>query len=350
MRASFRSVSLMLAAFVLLSTANEPAMGQAPKPADATSASKGPWITSIAIGPAGEEAVFGSGAGLPLRPSPLLKGNTAQPKSLQTAAELPATIWKVLLVENRTKVLASEYSGGIHFGTLADPTSIKKLDTKTRWSRAMVELKDGRALIGTEDGKIVPLQLTDGAVAPPIEAHKAAVFGLTISPDALHVASSGGDGVVKLWKLPELTLVKEFAVAKVAVWDAIVSADGKWLVTADADRRVNLYSVETGKLQMTLAILPDWVTSLAALPDQVVAAGCLNGKVYFIDLPSKLVMTDWKGPGSGVWAIASCEDGKHLWVGTRSHGAAVIPIEAWGPALAATRQRSAEEHPPEPKQ
>ncbi len=67
-------------------------------------------------------------------------------------------------------------------------------------------------------------------------------------------------------------MVRSILVGPQAVWDAVFVLGDKMIVTGDADRRVNLYDAATGKLQMSLGIIPDWATALEVLPNDLVAA------------------------------------------------------------------------------
>ncbi len=282
-----------------------------------------------------------------MRPGEILKGKIDDLSKAEKIGELPASAWKVVLVGD-SKFIASDYTGGIHIGSLSEPGAWKKLDAKLRWSRAMVATKDGRVIIGTEDGKLVSLKLDDQSLSAPVDGHKSAIFGLKISSDGSKLLSSAGEGNVKVWNVADLKMEKEISVGTQAVWDATFTAKGTGIVTADANRRVNLYAADTGKLQMTLGIIPDWGTSIVNLVDDVVAVGCLNGKVYVFDANTRLRVGEMAGPGSGIWSLALCDDAKHLVVGTRSKGAAVIASTSWEGPLAESRKRAAEEQPPAP--
>lgn len=345
--ASATSISLRLsltvgAALAVTTMSNHPGYAQETK-----TAPESLWVTSLALGKGHETCLMTTGTGLLLRPGTVSKSSVEQLDKPTKLTELPASAWKVLLLSSGTQAVATDYTGGVHIGNLSDDKSWKKLDTKTKWIRSMIELKDGRVLLGTEDGKIVILK-SDQTVAEPIEAHKGSIFGLSLSADGSKILSSGGDGVVKLWNAADLKAEKDYKVGSQAVWNASFAEGGKSIVTADANRRVNLFSTETGKLIMTIGMLPDWGTSVTMLPDDIAAVTCLNGKLYLYDVRSRLKVTEVAGPGSGLWCAALCDDNQHLVIGTRSKGAASLSTASWAAAIAETRKRAAEEMPPSP--
>ncbi len=141
--------------------------------------------------------------------------------------------------------------------------------------------------------------------------------------------SASGDGTVKIWNAADKAMVRSISVGPQAVWDAVFVLGDKMIVTGDADRRVNLYDAATGKLQMSLGIIPDWATALEVLPNDLVAAGSLNGKIYVFDCLTRTRVMELAGPGSGVWSLSLCSDGQHLVVGTRSNGLHVISSSDW---------------------
>jgi WD40 repeat protein len=308
----------------------------------------GPWITSIDVGPGPDDVVATSATGLLLRAGSIQRASINEPQTLQQVVETPSSAWKIALLPDKQRFIATDYSGGVHLGSLSDPASTKKLETATRWSRALLPLEDGRVLIGTEDGKVVAVQTNDGTAAAPADAHGSAIFSLRRSKAGTLIASSSGQGSVKLWNATDLQPVREIAVGPVAVWDTAFAKEDSLLVTGDADRRINLYDVASGKLLQTLAILPDWITSLVSLPNDFVAAGCMNGKVYFFDLQSKSLVHHLDGPGSGIWALSLCGDGNHLIAGTRSHGLHRWDAPTWTAACEAGRAERLAEVPPAP--
>jgi WD40 repeat protein len=240
----------------------------------------------------------------------------------------------------------ADYSGNIYVVSLADAANPKKVASGLRWVRTMLQMPDGRLLVGTEDGKIAPINLADGAVGNKVDAHTSQVFSITATGDKL--VSAGGEGTVKIWNAADMAMVREVKVSDMPVWSAMLTADGQRLLTAGSDRRLNLYDANQGKLIMSLGILPDWISSLAALPDGVVAAGCMDGAVYVFDIASKSKVTKLSGPGSGIWSLAVCQDGQHLVAGTRKHGLVVFSSDQWQSAVAEARAKDASEQPPAP--
>jgi WD40 repeat protein len=319
------------------------ALAEDPKPKDV---GQGPWISTIATGSQPDQVLVGSSTSLLLRPSNLQRANVATPGTLENLCEIPVSIWKVIALADGNSAAVADYSGNLYVVAYADPANPKKLASGLRWIRAMIQLPDGRLLVGTEDGKIVPINLADGAVGAKVDAHTSQVFSLAVANDKL--VSSGGEGTVKIWNLADMALVREVKVSDSPVWSAMLTADGQNLLTGGSDRRVNLYEANTGRLVMSLGVMSDWVSCMVALPDNVVAAGCMDGSVYLFDVPSKLRVTKLAGPGSGIWSLAVCQDAQHLIAGTRKHGLAVFSADQWQPALAETRAKAAREQPPMP--
>lgn len=305
---------------------------------------KGPWVTAIAVDGASQQVLAATGTGLPLRASNLMWAESGS-KELKPVAEFPASLWRVIL--NGDQAIVSDYSGTIHSGPRNAKEGWQAWEPKLRWSRALLMLDAQRLLVGTEDGKLVVGDVATRKFGSPIDGHAAAIFNLSLSADKQWVVSSGGDGVVKIWRSTDLGMVREIKVGSHAVWDAMLTQDGSSIITADAGRRVQRYDATSGQFQVCITSLPDWATCLCRLDNESFAVGCLNGKVFIIDATHSRPAAVLTAARSGVWSLASSADGERLWVGTRSHGLQIFAKSNWNALLSESQQRSDE--PPSPK-
>ena len=312
-----------------------------------TSAPTLPWITSIGQAVEADSVVVSTATGLPLRPSQVSLAKLASPQEFVKLGETETSAWKILLLDDRSRIFATDYSGNCYVGSISDASQWKKLDFKSRWSRAACNL-EGQVVLGTEDGKIVSASTTDLAFSAPVDAHQGAIFSIRPSADRKTFLTASGDGSVKVWNSADRTMIRSIAVGSQAVWDAVYVLGNQMIVTGDADRRVNLYEAASGQLQMSLGIISDWATSIEVLPNDLVAVGSLNGKVYIFDCLTKTRVMELQGPGSGIWSLSLCSDGQHLVAGTRSHGLHVISSTDWATKAAEVRQMALSEQPPAP--
>jgi hypothetical protein len=127
-------------------------------------------------------------------------------------------------------------------------------------------------------------------------AHKFSVHGLAISPDGKLLASGSDDRTIKLWSLPDGTLVKTLKGHSGDVYSAVFHPDGKLLasgspgntkrfnsdgVLLDSGNEVKLWSLPDGALTKTLK-----GRSVAIRPDgKLLASGDATGSIYLWRLP-----------------------------------------------------------------
>ena len=75
------------------------------------------------------------------------------------------------------------------------------------WVRCVSFLPDGlHALAGTEGGKLIVWDLEKRREVQPRLEGPASHLGLAATPDGRHALTSDADGLVRYWRLPELTM------------------------------------------------------------------------------------------------------------------------------------------------
>ncbi len=309
-----------------------------------TSVGTGPWITSVRWID-DNQLIAAESQGLLLRAGKVHKTSAADLTKMETIGEEETSIWAVLPLSDG-KVLASNYKGEVflHGG------EAQKFDVTARWIRTLEKAPgDTQVLAGTEDGKLVVLSLADKKEVKRIDAHGAAIFDIAINAAGDKVATVAGDGTIKLWSWPALEAAGSMSRGSDAVWAVQFSADGTKLITGGAERRVRLWDIAKQKLVMSMALTPDWVTSLVSVPNSsLVVAGCMNGKVVVVDYAAMLPVAQLDGPGSAIWSVSLSPSGKQLAVATRKHGVALIDTAKWQDAAKAVTERVAAEKPPAP--
>jgi WD40 repeat protein len=237
-------------------------------------AESGPWLSSIAWLD-NAQIVATKSQGLLLRPAQVVKLSAADPAKLETVGEQETSLWTSLPVGGG-KFVVTDYKGGVYQYGEGEP---KKFDLQSRWIRALSKTpSDTEILVGTEDGKLVVLNLADMKEARRVDAHAAAIFDITFNAQGDKVATGAGDGTIKVFSWPKLELVATMSRGKEAVWAVTFSDDSTQLISGGADRRVQLWDLATSRSIMTLKTTSDWITSLVALPGtSAVAASSMNG-------------------------------------------------------------------------
>jgi WD40 repeat protein len=347
MRSSLSRAAQRLLALALFSVAS-PALaieGETPKSDTAPNV----WITSLTWDSANNQIWGTQAQGLLLRPGQVIRTTLDNPSAITNVYETGASAWAVALIPEANSLLSVDYKGKLLRSDIATPNTTQAIEVPMRWSRVLLPVGDGKVIAGSEDGKLIEIHLPDGAVVAQWDAHTAAIHNIALSPDKTLLASCAGDGTIKIWNRSNNTEVKSLSYGKAAVWELAFTRDNTKLVAADADRRLNLFDVASGKLQMTLQMLPDWGTALSMHPtENVVAVGCMNGSAQFYDLNTFRRVGSWDGVGSGVWDLIFAPDGSKAFVATRKHGIATISADVWSGPLTTARAEAPSEVPPAP--
>jgi WD40 repeat protein len=207
-----------------------------------------------------------------------------------------------------------------------DPAGEKALWTwKSRSAVCAVAVRKGgkQAVVGTADGSLVRLDLTEAAPkdAGTQTAHVAGVACVAYSSDGLRLASVGGDGVLRVWVVEDsgaLTpLVKFEGTAKPGsgyspLTGVAFSPDNRYVAAVGADAVVHVWDVQTKSEVRGLRGHTDWVTSVAFSPDgrYVASVGVEKDKALrLFELPA-LEATSSGGHLLAVNAVGVSPDGR----------------------------------------
>jgi WD40 repeat protein len=123
------------------------------------------------------------------------------------------------------------------------------------------------------------------------EAHSSYVLGLSFSKDSRVLISSGMDNLVKLWAVPDWTLVRTLEGHAKSVNAIDLSPDGRTLATGSSDTTVKLWSFPDGVLFRTLQDRKRTVSTVRISPDGAwVGAGFYGGRAMVWTLSGEEVV------------------------------------------------------------
>jgi di- and tripeptidase len=103
---------------------------------------------------------------------------------------------------NGTRAAAGQLQNGKIAST---PTLFHKVHDHK--SILALQVLDGKVFAGTQGGEILVWSLDTYESVGRIKAHRGAVLGLYISPDEELLFSSGGDAIVNVWNVKDLSRV-----------------------------------------------------------------------------------------------------------------------------------------------
>jgi serine/threonine protein kinase len=132
-----------------------------------------------------------------------------------------------------------------------------------------------------------PPKITLGKVslANTLQGHENSVLSVAISPDGKTIASSGGDGIIKLWNLSIGKEISSLNAYSQQVNTVVISPDGKTLVSASDDSTIKIWNLATGKQIRTLTGHSDSVRALAISADsETLVSGSDDNTIKIWDL------------------------------------------------------------------
>jgi sugar lactone lactonase YvrE len=143
-------------------------------------------------------------------------------------------------------------------------------------------------------------------------AHNGLVSCVSISPDGRLLVSGVWDNSLRIWSLPDGTLLKN--IAGPWVESVAISSDGRLLAIASDDLSIKLRSLPDGALLNTLTGYSGSAISVAISPDgRLLASGSSDNTITLWSLPDGAPLKILTGHGLPVGAVAISPDG-HLLV------------------------------------
>lgn len=190
-----------------------------------------------------------------------------------------------------------------------------------------------RVVAGAQDGALYSWNLASGAEDRIERAHTSPVSALAMHPHGRQVASAGRDGLVIMWKMPEIRRLRRFDLSQ-AIHSVRFSPDGRLLAATCDDGSVRIISLETN-MEWTLLKTDDCAyRSLAFSPDgRYLAAGGMSDSVVLWDTRTWKIAQRYplRSDAEYVWApcVAFDRTGARIAAGG-SDGV----VRIWNPATA----------------
>lgn len=146
---------------------------------------------------------------------------------------------------------------------------------------------DGKTIALSTAGRDHSILLKDSQygqlAAPALVGHKGWVRAMAFSPDGILLASASYDNTVRLWNAQTGQPVGQPLTGYLSYLDAVTfSADGKLLAASNTRGHIMVWNVAQQKPIAQLSkVKLYWGQSIAFLPDNVLAIGGKDGRLYF---------------------------------------------------------------------
>ena len=128
-------------------------------------------------------------------------------------------------------------------------------------------------------GPIHRVSLPEGKKEGELAGHKVVVACLRLTPDGKLLASTGGDGILRLWSTEDWSEVRKVELRAYGVLQMAIAPKGD-VVTVGADHLIQTFSIKDGKLVGRIELPVKGVYGLAISPDgRYLANAAADGKV-----------------------------------------------------------------------
>jgi WD40 repeat protein len=149
---------------------------------------------------------------------------------------------------------------------------------------------------------------------------------IELSADGLLAATTGWDGVLRLWEWRTKSLLREVRTSEDGTRDVTFSPDGRLLLTADRDGAGRIVRADTGEITRVLRTEGATLASGALFVDGDAVVTYEDGRIVAFD--PETGAEEWRLQGSidNPWAVALSPDGHHLAVTSRARNRPILEL------------------------
>lgn len=156
---------------------------------------------------------------------------------------------------------------------------VKTLPSVDKRVIALAFMPDAATLLVGGTGPIHRISLPEGKKVGELLGHKIVVACLRLTPDGKLLASTGADGMLRVWSTKDWSEVRKIELRASGVLQIAVAPKGD-VVSVGADHLIQTFSLKDGKLVGRIDVPVKGVYGLAISPDgRYLANAAADGKV-----------------------------------------------------------------------
>ena len=173
---------------------------------------------------------------------------------------------------------------------------------------------DGALIVAVDESGGIRALNPDGAPRWQRQAHSGRAERVAMAPDAEMIASTGGNGEIRLWEATSGRCLQTLTGHSWKVTCMAFAEGGRVLVSGSLDRTIRVWDVRTGRTLWTSPRQEGPVLSLACAPDRPVLAACASyqGRLRLWSLQTFRPIGELRGHTQGVRCLEFSPDGKRL--------------------------------------
>ncbi|KAK7579630.1 hypothetical protein V9T40_000259 [Parthenolecanium corni] len=143
--------------------------------------------------------------------------------------------------------------------------------------------------------------------------HSLGILSVALNSDCSICASSSLDSVLVLWDMKSGTKIKSIMVGPTELWTIAFSPDDNFIISGSHSGKINLFNVETAKLEQTFDTRGKFTLSIAYSPDgKYIASGALDGIINVFDVQNAKLTNTLEGHAMPIRSLCFSPDSKYL--------------------------------------
>lgn len=163
------------------------------------------------------------------------------------------------------------------------------------------------------DGTVKVWDAATGLVLKTFDVNPGPVHGVAFSPSGSRVASAGNDALTKVWDVRSGKLLLTLRGHRLPVADVSYRGDGKRIATASMDGTIKVWDASTARILATLDAHAGTVGGVAYSPDDYrIASACDDGVVRVWDADAGKVLLELRGHSGKSEKVAYAPDGRRI--------------------------------------